>query len=191
MDSLLERIDRCPDLPTIPAVALEIVSLCQASDTDIDQLASLISLDPAMVARILRTANSCLFANAPRATTARRAVIRLGLKMTRMTVLSFALVSSTIESHPESFDFEDFWKHALATANGASILCAEMRLPEREEAFATGLLQDVGVLALHYTFPEEYANIIAEKRESPERDIGALEKAAFSADHAVVSAHLL
>lgn len=191
MDSLFERIDECPDLPTIPAVALEIVSLCQKPDTDVDQLSSLIALDPAMVARVLKTANSCLFANAPRATSARRAVVRLGLKMTRMTVLSFALVSSTIESHPESFDFENFWKHALAGANGAAVLCAEMRLQQRDEAFAAGILQDVGVLALHYTFPQQYASIITEKRKDPERDLSELERSAFGGDHAVVSAYLL
>ena len=119
MESLLDRIDSCPDLPTIPAVALKIVSLCRESDADLDQLARLISLDPGMVLRVLRTANSCLFPRSPKVTSVKRATVRLGLKMTRMSVLSFSLLASTLKDAPAAFDLQCFWKHALVTANTA------------------------------------------------------------------------
>ena len=45
-------------LPTIPAVAMEIIGLVQRPDIDIEVLSATIARDPALAARVLKTANS-------------------------------------------------------------------------------------------------------------------------------------
>ncbi len=191
MTDPLDRIRDCTDLPAIPAVVLEIVSLCSRVDANLDKIASLISADPAMAARILRIANSCLFARAPKVTAVRRAVVRLGLKMVRMTVLSFALVQRTRQDAPPSFDFQRFWSHALLTANAAKALCEELRYRERDEAFAVGLLQDVGVLALQRALSEEYEQVLLRLSQDPTAGLYRIEKRILGVSHTEAGGFLL
>ena len=191
MTDLLDKIKECTDLPAIPAVVLQIVSLCSKVDADLDKVATLISADPAMAARILRIANSCLFARAPKVTAVRRAVVRLGLKMVRMTVLSFALIQRTRQDAPPSFDFQRFWNHALLTANSARTLCEELRYRERDEAFAVGLLQDVGVLALQRALPNEYENVLRTLSQDPTVGLYQVEQRVLGITHTEAGGFLL
>jgi len=191
MADALEKIKGCSTLPAVPAVVLEIVSLCTHVDADLDQIASLINTDPAMAARILKIANSCLFARAADVTSVERAMVRLGLRMVRMTVLSFALLQETLRNPPPSFDFQRFWKHALITANTAKCFCDDLRLRRRDEAFALGLLQDVGILALQQALPDEYEEVLAEYAREPTADLSRIETDLLGTSHAEVGAFLL
>ena len=56
--ALLDRIISSPRLPSMPAVALEVIDLVRDPNVDIDDLATTIANDPALASKILKTVNS-------------------------------------------------------------------------------------------------------------------------------------
>ena len=58
LSAKLQSADR---LPTIPGVALQIIELAKSNETDLRELSDVISRDPALASKLLRTANSSMF----------------------------------------------------------------------------------------------------------------------------------
>ncbi len=51
-------IQHADNLPSLPAVAIEVLRLTRDEDATVNDLADVISSDPALAARILKSANS-------------------------------------------------------------------------------------------------------------------------------------
>ena len=60
---LLQQIRQCQGLPTLPAIAVQ-VDAVRDPDAQIPQLARLISKDPALASKILKTVNSSMYQRA-------------------------------------------------------------------------------------------------------------------------------
>ena len=56
--SLIEQLKSADRLPSAPGVAMEVVRMNQRDDVSMDELAQVLSRDPALVAKVLKTANS-------------------------------------------------------------------------------------------------------------------------------------
>jgi hypothetical protein len=52
--AIREKLAKCADLPSMPAVAIQILDLCQRDEPDMGEIAKLIGSDPALSAKILR-----------------------------------------------------------------------------------------------------------------------------------------
>ena len=57
-DGALERIMNSPDLPTLPAVAAQMLELTTRSDVELSEIAKVIEHDPAIATRVLKTVNN-------------------------------------------------------------------------------------------------------------------------------------
>lgn len=189
MDAALQtRILACPTLPSIPAVALEVVRACQEDEIDLRRLAAVLEKDPALTAKILRMANSASLAARSPVTTLGRALTLLGTNAVLTLALSFSLVSSRRRGMRGGFDHDHHWRRALTAAASARALAAG-RAVDREELFLCGLLQDLGMLALAEALPDAYG-LLVEASEGDHARLAALEREALGADHAEVSAFL-
>jgi diguanylate cyclase (GGDEF)-like protein len=187
-DDLAAKVCASDSLPAMPAVALAIMARCRDHDVDFGELASLVSSDPSLAARLLRLANSCAFAGRTDVTSVQNALTRLGLRLTQATVLGFALVTET--KGPAGLDTGAFWRFALTTSQAARVLAQVTKAEDPDDAFAAGLLQDVGVLAFACALPDRYPLIVARHyREAVPLD--ELERAELGVDHAEVGARLL
>ena len=60
-ESLLRRLTEEQDLPTPPAVALQVLEKINQSECRIGDLAKVICLDPALSGRILKVVNSAFY----------------------------------------------------------------------------------------------------------------------------------
>ena len=60
--SLKAKLERCTTLPTLPAVAVRVLELCQRENLDLSEIAKLVGHDPALAAKMLKTVNSPAFA---------------------------------------------------------------------------------------------------------------------------------
>ncbi len=190
-ETLLELLHSSENLPTVPAVAVKILELCKDPNADFAELASVISADTAMTAKILRIANSSLFGGRSKITSVQQALVRLGLKVTRMTALGFSLAGEMETKAPATFDMDYFWRHTLTTAAAARAFCEVIKASRRDEAFAAGLLQDVGVLALHCVMPERYSLVLSELKKSPTTDLHIVEMKLLGITHMEVGSDLL
>lgn len=164
MKLILESIDR---MPTLPVVAMKLMSISGAEDIDLDEVIRLIESDPAMSSTILamcRTADKGL---GDKITTVRRAVIMLGLEAVQVAALSVhvyqQLGGKDAQAGKRVFDRTGFWIHSLAVACCCEQI-AEMH-PELgvdgEQAYLAGLLHDLGKMALDIVLPQAYERVLS------------------------------
>jgi HD-like signal output (HDOD) protein len=59
---LKKRLENCKALPSPPGVATRIIALANDPDADMDQIAKVLAVDPATTTKILRIANSAMYA---------------------------------------------------------------------------------------------------------------------------------
>ncbi len=190
-ETLFKQVLSSDSLPVVPAVAASVLALSRDPDVDFSRLEEMISADPALVAKLLRMSNSAYFGSYKKVTSINEAVVRIGLKVTRMTVLSFCLEADINPKVPKSFEIERFWRHALTTAVGARTLAERIWPAKRDDAFATGILQDIGMVALECAMPERYAEVLERRRTHASLRIEEVEQQVLGFTHAEVGAALL
>ncbi|MFL5264078.1 MAG: HDOD domain-containing protein [Anaeromyxobacteraceae bacterium] len=189
MDPTLEhKIVACPTLPSLPAVALEVVALCRKEDLEVGEVVALIERDPALAAKVLRVSNSASVAARSKVATLSRALALLGTNTVLTLALSFSLVREGRRAGGQGSVHASYWHRALLCAIAARALAPDLGL-DPEELFLASLLQDLGVLALLEALPGEYAQVVAEAGGDHARLV-LLERARLGTDHAEVSAFL-
>jgi len=187
-DQLSRRILSCPDLPTLPAVALQVLQLCRSDDVDLAAIADTVAHDPAIAAKLLRRANSASFATRGKVASLTRAVALLGTSATLAVTLSFSFIGLRGRTRSNGLDHAGFWRRALFSALGGRAL-GSLVAHDEDETFVACLLQDLGMLALDEVFPVEYRGAV--QAAGGDHDaLPALETAAVGLDHVQAGALL-
>ena len=148
------------DLPSLPAVVMELLNSIDQDDVDISVLAKKVSYDQALTAKTLRLANSSLYGLQVKVTTIQQAITYLGFQTTRNLITAAAVTGCFAEGHCPGFDHKAFWRHSIATAACAKVLARQMRF-NQDYAFTAGLLHDIGRLVLVSCFPNQYSETLA------------------------------
>jgi len=155
-DDVVRNLD---DLPSLPAVVMELLNSIDQDDIDISVLAKKVSHDQALTAKTLRLANSSLYGLQVKVTTIQQAITYLGFQTTRNLITAAAVTGCFAEGHCPGFDHKAFWRHSIATAACAKVLARQMRF-NQDYAFTAGLLHDIGRLVLVACFPNQYSEAI-------------------------------
>lgn len=177
---------RVRELPALPQAALQALAALRNDSASAQRCSEFIAHDQALVARVLRLANSAFYGVSGRVATVRDALQLLG-RRTVGNLLAVATVSQQFDRRRcPSFDFSGFWRHALAVALASRALALEVGVDE-DQAFVGGLLHDIGRLTLAVHFPEEIDALMqgASASDSP---LNAIEFARLGTDHAEVGA---
>jgi two-component system cell cycle response regulator len=185
---LLHQIRQCQSLPTLPAIAVQVLELVRDPNAQIPQLARLISKDPALASKILRTVNSSLYARPTKISKLTQALSLLGLQTVRVLVLGFSLVRNLKNHRNKGFKPLEYWRRAIYSATSALTLAQRVQPDVQEEAFVAALLMDMGMLVLDEALGEQYGRINEKARTHI--DLVRLEEATFQSTHAEVSGYL-
>jgi len=185
---LSSKLGRCTNLPSPPAVAVQILALGEDPEAGLGQLADVISQDPAIASRLLRVANSPIYARRRQSENLRQAVTLLGLDGTMTLALSFSLVNGAIAEGVGSMDYDLYWRRSLMSAASARALGMHLGRRDIESLFLAALLQDIGMLALGKLMPDIYAGL---EDPSDHQRIRDIETDAVGVDHAATGAWLL
>ena len=161
-EKLPDALKQAENLPSLPAVALEVLRLTQSEETTLDDLAGALAMDPALAAKILRLSNSAAFSMNAEVTTLQRACMVLGLKTVKLMSLSFSLAGSMQGSGGGSFDYEQFWRRSVVAAAAGRYLARKTKSLLDNEAFLCGLLSRLGQLVAARCLPEEYGAVTQE-----------------------------
>lgn len=180
-----EVVGRCRQLPTIPAVALEVLRLSRDEDVNLRQIAEVISRDVALSGRLLKVVNSSFYGLPRKIASVNQAVVVLGLASVKTLALGFSLAGNLAATPGHACGLESFWRRSLLAAVAARTF-AEKCIPIlREEAFTTALLADIGTLAMSEAFGQQYEDIfICDGRNH--LDAIQIERDRFSLDHQAV-----
>ncbi|MCC6207110.1 MAG: GGDEF domain-containing protein [Gammaproteobacteria bacterium] len=185
---LLTRLGRCTDLPSPVGVAVRILELGQDPDVTLGDVAKVISLDPALTAKLLRMANSPLYARNRKTENLRQAITLFGVEGTITLALSFSVVNSLKDKVDRRFDYDGYWRRSLAAATCAQVLGERIEVRNKEDLFLCGLLQDIGMLALDKSMPELYQQCDI---RSGHAGVIECEHSTLGLDHAEIGAWLL
>ena len=169
------------DLPSLPAVVMELLGAIEQEDIDIALLARKVALDQALTAKTLRLANSSSFGLQVKVTTIQQAMTFLGFQTTRKLITAAAMTGCFPTGRCPGFSDKAFWRHSVATAACARVLARRVRF-NQDYAFTAGLLHDIGRLVLVTRYPEHYQAVLA-RRGRDGGELLALERAVMGIDH--------
>ncbi|HEY7728471.1 MAG TPA: HDOD domain-containing protein [Candidatus Eisenbacteria bacterium] len=173
-------------LPTLPLVASRLLEAIADPDTYSEQIARIVALDPALTARTLRLANSDFYGFPRKVGSVDLAVVVLGAPTVRDLVLS-AAVFQTIGA--AGADLTALWNHSMATGVAARALADRAGYRLAGEAYAAGVLHDIGKVVLRQSFPDRFEGILALAREQ-RLSIAEAERGVLGSDHAEVGGWL-
>jgi putative nucleotidyltransferase with HDIG domain len=162
--TLEQLMDGVKDLPSLPAVVMELLSSIDQEDVDISVLARKVSYDQALTAKTLHLANSSVFGLQVKVTTIQQAITFLGFQATRNLITAAALSGSFPSGRCPGFDDRAFWRHSIASAGCARALARRLRF-NQDFAFTAGLLHDIGRLVLVTAKPDAYREVLAWRAE--------------------------
>ena len=181
---LVERIRQCQNLPSLPAIAMQVLDLAQRADVGIAEIAQIISRDPALSGKILRTVNSSFYARSQQIGTVSHAVTILGLQSVKTLVLGFSLVSNLTSKKGKGFKHLNYWKRSVFAATAARVIGQRLDVVQQEELFVATLLSDIGMLVLDRVLGDEYGTLCAE--HEAHQDLLAAEVDKYQMTHAEV-----
>lgn len=156
LDSYLKASEG--DLPTMPAIASKVVQAVDNPHSSIDDIRSLIEMDAAIAARILKISNSALYGFPSEIQSLSHAISLLGT----MTVRNLVLAASMKETYKRFGLLEKLlWQHSSLAGPVASML-AQYRgvAADPDVAFTAGLMHHVGKTALANSHREQYERVM-------------------------------
>jgi len=177
-------------LPSPPQTLLKLLTLCQSEDTGMNELSALVSNDPAMAAKVLSVAHSAAFHRADaQALTLFQACSRLGTALIKVLVISESVLQ-TFNAFRQaiSADLGPFWKHSLSVAVIARELAKRLENASSEEAYLSGLLHDVGRLALMVAAEADFQDLF---EDDDDDQLCQREQARIEMSHTQAGAWLL
>lgn len=146
-----------PDLPLVPR---RILALLVDHDFSMDALASILALDPLVSDQLLRLASCPLYGASQRFEDIKKATVYLGTRNT----LSLALGISMFKGFRREGTPEEEWACRRLVYN--AVACRELvtrtGAADREYAFLTAMVQDLGLLVLLQNKHADYAPLVRE-----------------------------
>src|SRR5580765_5698979 len=113
-EQLIQKIKQCSNLLTLPSIAVQVLDLAQKVDVDIAEIARIISKDPALSGKILRTVNSSFYGRSQSVSQVSHALVILGLQSVKTLVLGFSLVSNLKKAgQGKGFKHLDYWRRSI------------------------------------------------------------------------------
>ncbi len=162
-EAIFKKADK---LPTLPGIAIKILETVKKEDVNVREVADVLSADPPLSAKVLKTVNSPYFGINREITSVGHAVGLLGIDTVKTLALSFSLVGGLKKKGKDEFDYAAFWKNSLTSAVVSRSVAHEILPASAEDLFFLGLLSDIGTLAINRCMPEQYSLVLKEKQDS-------------------------
>ncbi|MDH5544094.1 MAG: HDOD domain-containing protein [Gammaproteobacteria bacterium] len=137
------------DFSVMPQLGYKIIELLKDEKAPLAKVSELIEKDPGIFSKILKAANSPVFAAAKPVYNSKEAILRIGVKRTINYIL--VVSSSRLFKTPDK-TYEGILKEVLDHSLTCAIVAREIghaiNYPEADNLFAYGLLHDIGKVLL-------------------------------------------
>lgn len=158
-EKIQQLIQKQINLPSPPAIAVQILNTVQDEDSSLTDLEKIISADPALTGKMLHIANSAFYSLPNKVTNITRAMSILGTNVIKNIALSFVIAKDLKGIYASYFDFELFWRRSVTTAVAAELVKNIAAISD-DDIFVTALLQNLGILILALSKGQEYSHIL-------------------------------
>jgi len=171
------------DLPAAPAMFVELSAIIEDPTATLDDITNVVKKDPAVAAKVLQLASSAFYARGGAIADLRGAVGRVGGRVVRMVALA-----ATAFRPPAKVGAIVDRMQSLGLRAGSLAEAIVGDPDHREAAFVSGLLANIGMIALVTWMPDRYLPILTAQSKDP---VHIREHQAFGVTHAEVGAYLL
>jgi len=186
-----DYLDQLKDLPVMPEVAAKVMNVTEGRlELSFKELESIIKMDTGLTTKILKIANSALYARQREIKSLQVAITMLGFKNIRSLVLLITASRLFPRMQKSSFHAE-YWRHSVLSAFMCRIFAIRCgRSDVAEEAFIAGLLHDIGKAALYNAAPAQYAEAL-EAEKAGVQLLEVIEEQRFGVNHRALGGQLL
>jgi HD-like signal output (HDOD) protein len=175
-------------LPPFPQVAIRVLQLANNENMQLHQVCDLISSDPAFASEVLTVANSLLYAPRYPSTSILQAVAILGANTLQGMCVTVG-VRAYLGKSMKLPALRNLWRHNLACAIIAQRIAATGFI-DRDFAYTSGILHDVGRMALAVLQPTAYAELL-ETHHGTSISVLEAERKLFGLDHCETGRQLI
>ena len=162
MEKARQLVDKVGEIPPIPGVILESMSLLNDPSVTVKRIQEQILLDQALTAFILKVANSAHYGLRREVSTITYAINLMGYNTTKSILLAY-LTKNLYRTKGSKMIQNALWKHAIASAVFGKKIAELHRHVNVEEAFISSLLHDIGKSVLLKNRTEEFEEIVSEE----------------------------
>lgn len=173
-------------LRALPVTARQALKLLDDPEVSVRRLSEVLSADQVIGAQILRYANSAAYGAVGSCATIAEGIVRIGLRQLKSLLYGVAAFGPLM-SRLVGYQFNDgeLYRHSAAVAGVARRLAAIVGSRDPEEAYAAGLLHDIGKLVLDRHVRPYYEQIVAEVTQLARSPVAAEERY-LGIDHATI-----
>jgi len=153
MLELKEFIDNANKLFTIPDICLSLNELVAQDNCSVEDIAAVVSHDPALCVRILKLANSALYRRKAQVSSVEQAIQIVGTdELCNIAIAtSAALIFKGAGEH--KINLSDYWHHSVYTAVISQKIYKECFKQRQGPLFVVGLLHNLGMLVVLERLP--------------------------------------
>lgn len=175
-------------LPPFPQVAIRVLQLVNNENVQLHQLSELISSDPAFASEVLTVANSALYSPRYPSSSILQAIAVVGANTLQGMCITVGARAYPGKSMNDP-SMRGLWRHNLACAIIAERMASAGFL-DKDTAYTSGILHDIGRIALAVIQPKEYASLLGRHRGTPDSILES-ERGLFGWDHCETGQQLI
>ncbi|MBN8217518.1 MAG: HDOD domain-containing protein [Spirochaetes bacterium] len=148
-------------LPSMPLLYGKLQKLLQDPKSSMDDIAHILSSDPAMTMSLLRLVNSAAFGLRVKVTNIKSAATFLGLRAIASLLSGLSVVRAFGQTKASTlFNPAQFWVHSLGVGFTARRFAQVLDVKDTEGCFLGGMLHDVGRLVLSQHLTEDFTKAL-------------------------------
>lgn len=152
--SAFEFVRQVGDVFVLPDTCLKIKEVIDNKISNLDEIAEIISLDPALASRLLKLANSALYNFPNPVDSVSKAVLLLGETQVYNLVVAYGSTEAFSKTPAHVIDLERFWEISIHAALIAKFLGAVVGIKQSEPLYLSGLLHNIGELVVVEVNPD-------------------------------------
>lgn len=188
-----QTISNIRNLPTPPIVFHQIQKVINDPNVSANQIASILSEDPAMSVKVLKLTNSAFYGLSREVDSVRQAVVIVGLEAIKNLILSASVLEMFKDKDIDPDFQEKHWRHSLATGFCCRIIARQIKehgFIDADAAFSTGLLHDIGKMVITCFLEKERTLLRVARENDPITPDYILEQNTIGFNHAQVGGFL-
>lgn len=152
--SAFEFARQVGDVFVLPDTCLKIKEVIDNKISNLDEIAEIIALDPALASRLLKLANSALYNFPNPVDSISKAVLLLGETQVYNLVVAYGSTEAFAKAPDDVIDLERFWETSIHAALIAKFLGAVLGIKQSEPLYLSGLLHNIGELVVVEVKPD-------------------------------------
>ena len=156
-EGIVGMVRKIHQLPALPETVMQVRDAMNDPGSTANDVASVLSRDPALAAKVISLANSAAYGFPHRVDSIEMATRLLGLREIYSVVLSSAVIDYFAKAR--FFDYKAFWRRSMIAATSARIVGRIYGQRTSSGLFAAGLLHDIGRVVLAEVAGERYQTL--------------------------------